>query len=143
LPLNHKADAVIGATISEDRNQDEARPGRELYSRHDRRRRSSSRTGNVGSEGSDRKHLISTTRILHDAPLNLGLRFSGNARRSSMQSSRAKHFGHRTVNRKPVLAVPIAPSQFDGKFAVEMSGLQLQNPGDLAAAISPFADKRL
>jgi len=26
LPLNHKADAVIGATISEDRNQDEAHP---------------------------------------------------------------------------------------------------------------------
>jgi hypothetical protein len=27
LPLNHKADAVMGATISEDRNQEEARPG--------------------------------------------------------------------------------------------------------------------
>jgi hypothetical protein len=26
LPLNHKADAVIGATISEHRNQDEAHP---------------------------------------------------------------------------------------------------------------------
>jgi hypothetical protein len=41
LPLNHKADALIGATISEDRNQDEARPGRELYSWHDRRQRRS------------------------------------------------------------------------------------------------------
>jgi hypothetical protein len=27
LPPNHKADAAIGATVSEDRNQDEARPG--------------------------------------------------------------------------------------------------------------------
>ena len=33
-------------------------------------------------------------------------------------------FRHRTVNRKPVLAVPIALSQFDGKFAVEITGLQ-------------------
>jgi len=29
------------------------------------------------------------------------------------------------------------------KFAVEITGLQLENPGDLAAEISPFADKRL
>jgi hypothetical protein len=41
MPLNHRADAVIGATISEDCNQDEAGPDRELYSRHDRRQRSS------------------------------------------------------------------------------------------------------
>jgi hypothetical protein len=48
LPLNHKADAAIGATISEDRNQDKARPGRELYSHHDRRQRRS---------GPDRRRL--------------------------------------------------------------------------------------
>jgi hypothetical protein len=143
LPLNHKADAVIGATISGHRNQDEARPGRELYSRHDRRRRSSGRTGNDGSEGSDRKHLISITGIWNDAPLNLGLRFSTNARRPSMQSSRAKHLATSPSTRRPVLTVPIALGRFDGKFAVEMGGLQLQNPGDLAAAISAFADKRL
>jgi hypothetical protein len=52
-------------------------------------------------------------------------------------------FGHRTVNRKPALAVPIALDQFDGKFAAEITGLQLDNLGDLAAAIPAFADKRL
>jgi hypothetical protein len=39
-----------------------------------------------------------------------------------------------TVNRRPFLAVPIALGQLDGTFAMEITGLQLDNPGDLAAA---------
>ena len=48
-----------------------------------------------------------------------------------------------SVNRRPVLAAPIALGHFDGKFAAEITGLQLENPSDLAVAISPFADKRM
>jgi hypothetical protein len=68
---------------------------------------------------------------LHDAPLNLGPRFFQECATPLYAILTRKTFGHRTVNRGPVLAAPIALGQFDGKFAVEI--LQLENPGDLAA----------
>ena len=135
LPLNHKADAVIGATISEDRNQDEARPGRKLYPGHDRKQRRS---------GPDRRWLaardgIGAADIIHENIARCAFEFGATFFRECATPLYAiltrETFGHRTVNRKPVLAVSIAPSQFDGKFTVEITGLQLENPRDLAAAI--------
>jgi len=64
--------------------------------------------------------------------LNLGLRFFQECATPFHAILTRETFGHRTVNRRPVLAAPIALGQFDGTFAVEI--LQLENPGDLAAA---------
>jgi hypothetical protein len=75
LPLNHKADAVMGATISEERNQDGTAPAANFIPAMIEGKRARDPTGDGWQRGGDRKHLISTTRLLHEAPLNLGLRF--------------------------------------------------------------------
>jgi hypothetical protein len=126
LPPNHKADAVIRATISEHRNQDEARPGRERYSRHDRRQRRS---------GPDRRRLaagqvIGAADINHQniarCAFEFGTAFFQECATPLYAILTRETFGHRTVNCRPVLAVPIALSQFDSQSRSPVCSLRIQ-----------------